>query len=167
MRSLAFILLRRFLFLPPPQLRIEDIHVSPPALYDHLPPNTLLTVERLLLYSLAHEPVPAVRQVAADAITALTDHYLHKLGRPWAALCTQVVTMVKSQNATLRESAFGVFAASQMLIMGMQIVDMLPLLKGGLEDTESAVSLIIYHSLSLIFSSRSAFLLYVPPRTTS
>ena len=145
MRSLAFVLLRRFLFLPPPQplsTQVADTHVSRPTLYDHLSANSLFTLERLLLYSFEHEPVTSVRQAAVEAITALTNHLIQQLGRPWPALCTQVVTMVKSQNAALRESTFSIFSGSQMLMMGMQIVDMLPLLKGGLEDNESTVGLI-------------------------
>jgi importin-5 len=110
MRSLAFVLLRRFLFLPPPQplsTQVADIHLSRPTLYDHLSANSLFTLERLLLYSFEYEPVTSVRQAAVEAIMVLANHSMHKLGRPWPALCTQVVTMVKSQNATLRESAFG------------------------------------------------------------
>jgi len=175
MRSLALVLLRRFLFLPSQQLQsaqMNDTHVSHLTFYDHLSSNSLFSLECLLLYSLEHEPVTAVRQASIETITTLTNYSMQK-GHLWPALFAQAVTMVKSQNAILRESAFGIFTGSQIRAMGMQIEDILFLLKSGLEDNESidvsfwfTVSDHSVYSFVPILSSRSAFLLYVHPKTT-
>ncbi|KIM77399.1 hypothetical protein PILCRDRAFT_825362 [Piloderma croceum F 1598] len=139
MRSLALLLLRRLLFLSSTELQptqISNVQASSPMFFDCISSDTLSIIERLLLHSLSHESVLLVRQAAVDAITALADHFIQR-GRSWHALQAQAIDMAQSPNVILRESVFGLFSGTRMLVMGMPIDDLLKILKAGLEDQES------------------------------
>lgn len=140
MRSFSLVLLRRLLFRPSPS-QLQTPH-SPTSqtprltLYDQLSSNTLSTLERLLLHSLSHEPSAVVRRKSVDTITDLANNSMQR-GRPWHALQAQAFTMTQSQDGSLREAAFRVFAGSSMLVMDLQTDAVLGVLKGGLQDAES------------------------------
>lgn len=136
MRSFSLVLLRRLLFRPSPSQPPQNATGPRLTLYDHLSSNTLSTIERLLLYSLSHEPSSVVRRKSVDTISDLANNSMQR-GRPWHALQAQAFSMTRSTDAGLREAAFRVFAGSSMLVMDLQTDAVLGVLKTGLQDAES------------------------------
>ena len=128
MRSFSLILLRRLLFRSPVNQRVP--------LYDRLSNWSLQTLERVLLHSLAHEPLPPVRRRAVDTVCDLANNSMSR-GRPWHALQAQSFHMTEESDALSRESAFRVFAGSPNLIMDLQTENVLAVLQKGLQDPQS------------------------------
>lgn len=128
MRSFSLVLLRRLLFRSPINGRL--------SLYDHLPTQALSTLERILLYSLLHEPSTAVRRKSVDTITDLANNSMSR-GRPWHALQAQTFSMAQGEDVNNREAAFRVFAGSPNLIMDLQTESVLAVLQKGLQDPQS------------------------------
>jgi hypothetical protein len=132
----------QFFNRPPPPL--------PPVVLDDLSQDSTSAIERLLLQSFCHEPSQTVRTATVEAITALVNHLTRK-GRQWGALREQALGMARGQNEVLRESAFRLFARTQVLGMGGWQSDVVVgVLKGGLEDRES-VAVSFVHLLLLLF----------------
>lgn len=125
MRSFSLILLRRLLFRPATTRR--------PMLYDQLSAPGLSTLERILLHSLAHEPVSIVRRRAVDAVTDLANH----ARRPWHALQSQVFGMADAHDPVAREAAFRVFAGCPNLVMDLQAENVMGSFQKGLQDPQS------------------------------
>ena len=125
MRSFSLVLLRRLLF--------RSALAQQVPLYDVLSAQSLGTIERLLLHSLAHEPSTNVRHKAVDTVADLANNSMSR-GRPWHALQRQAFAMAEDQNPALRESAHRVFAGSPNLIMDLQPDTVVRLLQKGLED---------------------------------
>ena len=128
MRSFSLVLLRRLLFRSPLNQQVP--------LYDVLSAQSLSTIERLLLHSLAHEPSLAVRHKAVDTVTDLANNAMSR-GRPWHALQQQAFAMAENEDPAARESAYRVFSGSPNLIMDLQPETVLSLLHKGLEDPGS------------------------------
>ncbi len=128
MRSFSLVLLRRLLFRSPVNGRL--------SLYDHLPAQALGTLERILLYSLLHEPSTAVRRKSVDTITDLANNSMSR-GRPWHSLQAQAFSMAQGHNPNNREAAHRVFAGSPNLIMDLQTESVLAVLQKGLQDPQS------------------------------
>lgn len=133
MRSFSLVLLRRLLFRPSPQHSSNSVATT---LYDHLSAQTLATLERLLLQSVTHEPVPVVRRKAADTVSDVANHAMRN-GRPWHALQTEIFKLVHSPDPMGREIAYRVFTSSPNIILDLQVESVLATLQGGLEDRES------------------------------
>ncbi|KNZ79775.1 Importin subunit beta-3 [Termitomyces sp. J132] len=147
MRSFSLVLLRRLLFRPAPTSQPTRPRS---ALYDHLSAQTITTLERLLLHSLAQEPVPKVRRNAVDTVCDIANQGMSR-GRPWHALQSQAFAMAIAQpqqgaetNAVVhalmvlgRTSAYGVFAGAPNLVMDLQPDVVLGVLQRGLEDAGS------------------------------
>ncbi|KAG5341390.1 hypothetical protein C0989_010919 [Termitomyces sp. Mn162] len=147
MRSFSLVLLRRLLFRPAPTSQPTRPRS---ALYDHLSAQTITTLERLLLHSLAQEPVPKVRRNAVDTVCDIANQGMSR-GRPWHALQSQAFAMAIAQpqqgaetNAAVhalmvlgRTSAYGVFAGAPNLVMDLQPDVVLGVLQRGLEDAGS------------------------------
>ena len=133
MRSFSLVLLLRLLFRPAPATNNNSNPTSPSistsfphlTLYDHLSHQTLVTLERLLLFSLSHEVSPHVRRKTVDTVCDLSNQGMVR-GRPWHALQAQAFSMIQSQSSTqdgspvLRESAFRVFFGCPNLVMDLQ-----------------------------------------------
>ncbi|KAF9472591.1 ARM repeat-containing protein [Pholiota conissans] len=174
MRSFSLVLLRRLIFRPAPNATspsssstapqapsvltaIPFISPSRTTLYDHLSAQTLSTLERLLLFSLAHETAPGVRRKTVDTVTDLAAQGMAR-GHAWHALQAQAFAMAcagleghpgvgveQMQNqqqqtapAVLqRESAFRVFAGCPNLVMDLQIDAVLAVFQRGLKDPAS------------------------------
>lgn len=138
MRSFSLVLLRRLLFRPAPN------YPRPlPTLYDHLPTQTLATLERLLLHSLSHEISPAVRRKTVDTISDLANWSMGR-GRPWHALQALAFTMSSAKpdqvhNDNLRESAYRIFSGCPLLVMDLQTDAVLDVLSRGLRDISPQV----------------------------
>jgi len=133
MRSFSLVLLRRLLFRPSPQHSSNSVTTT---LYDHLSAQTLATLERLLLHSVIHEPVPVVRRKAADTVSDVANHAMRN-GRPWHALQNEVFKLVHSPDPLGREIAYRVFTSSSNIILDLQVETVLGTLQRGLEDRES------------------------------
>ena len=133
MRSFSLVLLRRLLFRPSPQHSSNSVATT---LYDHLSAQTLATLERLLLQSVAHEPVLVVRRKAADTVSDVANHAMRN-GRPWHALQTEIFKLVHSSDSMGREIAYRVFTSSPNIILDLQVETVLGTLQRGLEDRES------------------------------
>lgn len=162
MRSFSLVLLRRLLFRPapsnaPPPANNPQVPHAPAlrmTLYDHLSHQTLSTLERLLLFALAHEASPGVRHKAVDTVTDLAAHGMAR-GHGWHALQAQSFAMAHAgleghpgaadaaaggQSAPpvlQRECAFRVFAGCPNLVMDLQIDAVLGVFQRGLKDQES------------------------------
>ncbi|KAG2014934.1 RAN binding protein-like protein [Coprinopsis cinerea AmutBmut pab1-1] len=145
MRSFSLVLLRRFLFRPPPATAQAPLAPAGPrlTLYDHLSSNTLTTLERLLLYSLSHEGSPSVRRKTVDTICDVAKQGMAR-GRPWHALQAQTFAMARepggaggSGGAGLRESAYRVWAGCPNLVMDLQTDAVLQVFHKGLLDNDS------------------------------
>ncbi|TFY54131.1 hypothetical protein EVJ58_g9042 [Rhodofomes roseus] len=128
MRSFSLVLLRRLLFRATSQSRLP--------LYDHLSSQSVATLERILLYSLLHEPASVVRHKAVDTVADLANQAMAR-GRPWHALQTQAFRMVEAGDVVTREAAFRVFAGSVNLIIDLQTEAIVGMLQKGLQDPES------------------------------
>ncbi|TFK34400.1 ARM repeat-containing protein [Crucibulum laeve] len=179
MRSFSLVLLRRLLFRPapsslppsslPPSLSSSSSYPHPSnqprlTLYDHLSSQTLTTLERLLLHSLAHEPSALVRRKSVDTVCDLANQGMVR-GRPWHALQAQAFAMTQAVGegafgganngpgqglnnqqamggtgaggAGLRESAYRVFAGCPNLVMDLQTDAVLGVFQRGLQDAYS------------------------------
>lgn len=163
MRSFSLVLLRRLVFRPAPTSTSQPTSVlaavsaapNRTTLYDHLSAQTLSTLERLLLFSLAHETAPGVRRKTVDTITDLAAQGMAR-GHAWHALQAQAFAMAhagleghpgvgtgehqQQQTAPTvlqRESAFRVFAGCPNLVMDLQIDAVLGVFQRGLKDQES------------------------------
>lgn len=84
MRTFTLVLLRRFLFRAIPNSPNEQ-NQSRNTLYDHLPENTRIALERLLLGCLTHETAEGVRRKVADTCCDMANGSFQR-GRPWEAL---------------------------------------------------------------------------------
>ena len=129
MRSFSLVLLRRLLFRPSNSQRV--------ALYDHLGPQAIETLQRILLHSLLHEPAAVVRRKTVDTVTDLSTNAM-KRGYPWHALRAQVYSMADSTDVLTREAAYRVFAGSPHLIMDLNTDAIVGILQKGLQDPQSA-----------------------------
>jgi importin-5 len=160
MRQFSLVLLRRLLFRSAPistsQQQQQNLpqHSGVPSstlstgrqtLYDQLSSNALTTLERLLLFSLAHETSATVRRKSVDTVCDVASEGMGR-GRPWHALQAQSFTMSQA-GLSSRESAFRVFAGCPNLVMDLQIDAVLAVFQRGLQDPESievsAVDIII------------------------
>jgi importin-5 len=142
MRSFSLVLLRRFLFRTTPHH--QNSRGPGLTLYDRLPSQTLTTLERLLLHSLSHEPVRAVRYNAIDTVCDLANNSMSR-GRPWHALQAQVFTITQGPDPGLREAAYRIFAGCPNLVMDLQTDAVLGVFQRGLQDSQSIdVSVIFY-----------------------
>ena len=128
MRSFSLVLLRRLLFRSTSQTRL--------SLYDHLSSQSVATLERILLHSLLHEPVPVVRRKAVDTVADLANQAMAR-GRPWHALQAQAFRMADGGDVLTRESAFRVFGGSVNLVIDLQTDAVVAMLQKGLQDPES------------------------------
>ncbi|KAF5318269.1 hypothetical protein D9611_014696 [Ephemerocybe angulata] len=73
-------------------------HTTTPRNHDYLStPQTLTTLERLLLHSLSHEPLPSVRKKSVDTICDVTKQRMVR-GRLWHALQAQTFTMTPQER---------------------------------------------------------------------
>ncbi|PPQ86212.1 hypothetical protein CVT25_006892 [Psilocybe cyanescens] len=188
MRSFSLVLLRRLLFRPAPintangntlatpnhpqpdllhqqhhhlqqqQQQQQSIAHGRSSLYDHLSHQTLSTLERLLLFSLAHESAPGVRRKTVDTVCDVANQGMAR-GRPWHALQAQAFSMTHAQGMAgergagggmggaenggagvsgvmLRESAYRIFAGCPNLVMDLQIDAVLGVFQRGLQDPE-------------------------------
>ena len=133
MRSFSLVLLRRLLFRPTPHHSSNSVATT---LYDHLSAQTLATLERLLLHSLIHEPVPVVRRKAADTVSDVANHAMRN-GRPWHALQTEIFRLVEAADSLGREISYRVFTGSPNIILDLQVETVVGTLQRGLEDRES------------------------------
>ncbi|KAG5641749.1 hypothetical protein DXG03_004294 [Asterophora parasitica] len=143
MRSFSLVLLRRLLFrsiaTPGPR---PTAHPAPRfTLYDHLSSQTLTTLERLLLHSLAHEPSTKVRRNTVDTVCDIANQGMSR-GRPWHALQSQAFTMSQAagageQQKLGRASAYGVFAGAPNLVLDLHLEAVLGVLQKGLQDADS------------------------------
>lgn len=162
MRSFSLVLLRRLLFRPAPSTTAPSQNGPPGTalptvrltLYDHLSNQTLSTLERLLLFALAHEASSAVRRKAVDTVTDLASQGMAR-GHGWHALQAQSFAMAHAgleghpgagdapgsgQTAPpvlQRECAFRIFAGCPNLVMDLQIDAVLGVFQRGLKDQES------------------------------
>ncbi|KIY43233.1 ARM repeat-containing protein [Fistulina hepatica ATCC 64428] len=137
MRSFSFVLLRRLLFRKEAAALINRIGPRL-TLYDRLSSNSLTTLERVLLYSLSHEPSALVRHKAVDTIADVANEGMTR-GRMWHALQAQALAMAQGElQGMLGPSAFLVFAASPALIADLQMDAILGIFARGLADDESA-----------------------------
>lgn len=84
MRTFTLVLLRRFLFRAIPNSP-SDHSQTRNTLYDHLPENTRIALERLLLSCLTHETAEGVRRKVADTCCDMANGSFQR-GRPWDAL---------------------------------------------------------------------------------
>lgn len=161
MRSFSLVLLRRLLFRPKPVTSPTSPSPNQPrsCLYDHLPTQSLTTLERLLLHSLAHEPSPSVRPKSVDTVCDLANQSMNR-GRPWHALQAQIFSMAQQGESgdaiimpgavkpeLLRESAYRVFTGCPNLVMDLQTDAVLSVFQRGLQDPYS-VEVSNLHSLS-------------------
>ncbi|KZT64897.1 ARM repeat-containing protein [Daedalea quercina L-15889] len=128
MRSFSLVLLRRLLFRATSQTRL--------SLYDHLSAQSVANLERILLYSLLHEPAAVVRRKAVDTVADLANQAMAR-GRPWHALQAQAFRMVEGTDIVTREAAYRVFAGSVNLIIDLQTEAVVGMLQKGLQDPES------------------------------
>ncbi|KAI0684888.1 ARM repeat-containing protein [Cytidiella melzeri] len=128
MRSFSLVLLRRLLFRSSSDQRLP--------LYDHLSAETLSTIEKLLLRTLLHESSTVVKRRAVDTIADLANNSMSR-GRPWHALQQQAFSMAQSEDPSIRETAYRVFAGSPNLIMDLQPESVLAILQKGLQDPQS------------------------------
>uniref|UniRef100_A0A8H7Y6G7 TOG domain-containing protein n=1 Tax=Psilocybe cubensis TaxID=181762 RepID=A0A8H7Y6G7_PSICU len=127
-------------------------HANRSSLYDHLSHQTLNTLERLLLFSLAHERAGSVRRKTVDTVCDVANQGMAR-GRPWHALQAQAFSMTHAQGLggeegsggvgggavpgwMLRESAYRVFAGCPSLVMDLQIDAVLGVFQRGLQDPE-------------------------------
>lgn len=134
MRSFSLVLLRRLLFRPAPgQHSREGPRLT---LYDQLPTHALTTLERLLLHSLSHEPLDAVRRKTVDTVCDLANNSMSR-GRPWHALQAQTFTMTQTGEAGFRECAYKVFSGCPNLVMDLQTDAVLSVFRRGLEDAQN------------------------------
>ncbi|KII95405.1 hypothetical protein PLICRDRAFT_86789 [Plicaturopsis crispa FD-325 SS-3] len=129
MRSFSLVLLRRLLFRPTG--KAPNV-----TLYDHLSSQTITTLERLLLYSLSHEPSSAVRRKTGDTVCDLANNEMSR-GRPWHALQAQTFSMAQNGDAPAREAAFAVFSGCPNLVMDLQTDGVLRVFQKGLQDAQS------------------------------
>lgn len=128
MRSFSLVLLRRLLFRAPINQQA--------CLYDHLSSQSLGTLERLLLFSLLHEPSAVVRRKAVDTLTDVANNSMSR-GRPWHALQAEAFSLAQNPDSSAREMAYRVFAGSPNLIMDLQPESVLGVLQKGLQDPNS------------------------------
>jgi hypothetical protein len=135
MRSFSLVLLRRLLLRNAKQQQQHSKTVAL-TLYDRLSSQTLATLERLLLYSLAHEPLQVVRHKSVDTVCDLASASMSR-GRPWHALQVQAFNMVQSPDPGLRETAYRVFAGCPNLVMDLQTDAVIGVLQKGLQDEQS------------------------------
>lgn len=144
MRSFSLVLIRRLLFRPAPSPSPHKPHASSHlTLYDHLSSQTLTTLERLLLHSLAHEPSPVVRRKCVDTVSDLANNSMAR-GRPWHALQAQAFQMTNSSEPGQRESAFSVFGGCPNLVLDLQTEAVVEVFSRGLQDPQSVdVSLLL------------------------
>jgi hypothetical protein len=174
MRSFSLVLLRRLLFRAAPTSSDQSLSASSNSpltgtlqhqqqqayqshqhprltLYDHLSPQTLTTLERLLLHSLGHESSALVRRKTVDTVCDLAGEGMRR-GRPWHALQALAFDMtqagqpgaassaLETQGVApegLRESAYRVFAGCPNLVMDLQTDAVLGVFQRGLQDSES------------------------------
>ncbi|KAF8628610.1 hypothetical protein AX15_003805 [Amanita polypyramis BW_CC] len=183
MRSFSLVLLRRLLFRPSPHhtnghnsstnhsslatpsfvpgLGVGLGPAGPAAprltLYDHLSNATLSKLERILLYSLEHEPVKGVRHKSVDTVCDVAIEGM-KRGRPWHALQALAFVMASASGVDeapdrgrngqglerpgvpgryLRESALRVFAGCPNLVIDLQTGAVLAVFQRGLQDIHS------------------------------
>ncbi|KAF4565293.1 hypothetical protein EYR36_001863 [Pleurotus pulmonarius] len=168
MRSFSLVLLRRLLFRPKPVASPSSPSPNQPrsCLYDHLPTQSLTTLERLLLHSLAHEPSPSVRPKSVDTVCDLANQSMNR-GRPWHALQAQIFSMAQQGESgdailmpgavkpeLLRESAYRVFTGCPNLVMDLQTDAVLSIFQRGLQDPYSVE--VRYASLSASVAYLSA-----------
>lgn len=167
MRSFSLVLLRRLLFRPKPVTSPSSPSPNQPrsCLYDHLPTQSLTTLERLLLHSLAHEPSPSVRPKSVDTVCDLANQSMNR-GRPWHALQAQIFSMAQQGESGdailmpgavkpefLRESAYRVFTGCPNLVMDLQTDAVLSVFQRGLQDPYSVeVSTLPSSTLSELMS---------------
>ncbi|EIM79793.1 uncharacterized protein STEHIDRAFT_163352 [Stereum hirsutum FP-91666 SS1] len=110
MRSFSLVLIR-----PAPSPSPHKPHASSHlTLYDHLSSQTLTTLERLLLHSLAHEPSSVVRRK-----------------------CAQAFQMTNSSEPGQRQSAFSVFGGCPNLVLDLQTEAVVEVFGRGLQDPQS------------------------------
>ena len=133
MRSFSLVLLRRLLLRTAQQQHPKTVALT---LYDRLSSQTLATLERLLLHSLAHEPSQVVRHKSVDTICDLANASMSR-GRPWHALQVQAFNMVQSPDPGLREAAYRVFEGCPNLVMDLQTDAVIGVLQKGLQDAQS------------------------------
>ncbi|KAG5635297.1 hypothetical protein H0H81_011779 [Sphagnurus paluster] len=134
MRSFSLVLLRRLLFRATPNTAPRPGPRT--TLYDHLSSQSLTTLERLLLHSLAHEPAPKVRRNTVDTTCDIANQGMTR-GRPWHALQSQAFSMAHGASPQDRASAFGVFAGAPNLVLDLQPEAVLGVFEKGLQDAES------------------------------
>ncbi|OBZ65152.1 Importin subunit beta-3 [Grifola frondosa] len=127
MRSFSLVLLRRLLFRSSAQ-RL--------SLYDQLSSQSLVSLERILLYSLLHEPASVVRRKTVDTVCDLATHSMAR-GRPWHTLQVQAFTMTDNSDPLTRESAYRIFSGSPNLVIDLQPESVLGALQKGLQDPQS------------------------------
>ncbi|KAH9474214.1 hypothetical protein JR316_0010363 [Psilocybe cubensis] len=140
-------------------------HANHSLLYDHLSHQTLNPLERLLLFSLAHECAGSVRRKTVDMICDVANQGMAR-GRPWHALQAQAFSMTHAQGLggeegsgsvgggavpgwMLRESAYRVFAGCPNLVMDLQINAMLGVFQCGLQDPENIEVCLLYFIISV------------------
>ncbi|TFK45223.1 ARM repeat-containing protein [Heliocybe sulcata] len=128
MRSFALVLLRRLLFRTQPNTSM--------TLYDHLSPNALAALERLLLRTLSSEPSQSVRTKAVDTICDVANNSMGR-GRPWHALQNHAFSMTQSDDPNAREGAYRVLAGCPNLILDLEVPTVVSLLQKGLQDSQS------------------------------
>ncbi|KZT38421.1 ARM repeat-containing protein [Sistotremastrum suecicum HHB10207 ss-3] len=135
MRTFTLVLLRRFLFRAIPNSP-SDHSQSRNTLYDHLPENTRIALERLLLSCLTHETAEGVRRKVADTCCDMANGSFQR-GRPWDALGAWVEGACARGDPGQRESAFTILANVPALLHEVSLATLLPLLHSGLTDQHS------------------------------
>lgn len=133
MRSFSLVLLRRLLFRAAPGQQPREGRLT---LYDQLPAHALTTLERLLLHSLSHELLDAVRRKTVDTVCDLANNSMSR-GRPWHALQAQTFTMTQTGEAGFRECAYRLFSGCPNLVMDLQTDAVLTVFRKGLQDSQS------------------------------
>lgn len=133
MRSFSLVLLRRLLLRASTPATPNSAALT---LYDQLPSNTLSSIERLLLHTVAHEPATVVRRKAVDTVIDVANKSMER-GRPWHALQVQAFAMAQAAEEGARESAYLVFAGCPVLVLDLQTNGVLELLQKGLQDAGS------------------------------
>ncbi|KAG0701167.1 ARM repeat-containing protein [Suillus ampliporus] len=133
MRSFSLVLLRRLLFRAAPGQQTREGRLT---LYDQLPAHALTTLERLLLHSLSHEPLDAVRRKTVDTVCDLANNSMSR-GRPWHALQAQTFTMTQTGEVGFRECAYRLFSGCPNLVMDLQTDAVLTVFRKGLQDSQS------------------------------
>jgi hypothetical protein len=92
------------------------------ALYGALSPQTLTTLERLLLHSLLHETSTSVRAKAIDTICDVSNQGMGR-GRPWHALQAGAFELANAEMGKCRSLVF--FVSSFSLIFNNNFISSL------------------------------------------